>query len=138
MNIRTGQLGEHEERQTKICLFAGIILWFVELNVIYALPSLSCKWGWFPFQVGPLSGLQFVQMLISLVAVALMAYVTYLPYRNWREYQTDPPAQNPHMLQDTEKERQSLLAFIVMMANSFFLLFILGLFVLIFSLKPCG
>jgi hypothetical protein len=138
MDIRTREHGKHEERQTKVCLFAGIIIWFVELNVIYALPSLTCKWGWFPFSVGPLSGLQFVQMLISLVALLLMATVIYLPYRNWREYQTEQPPQNPRMLQDTEKERQSLLAFIIMMANSFFFLFILGLFVVIFSLKPCG
>jgi hypothetical protein len=130
--------GSKEERQTKVCLFAGILIWFVELNVIYALPSLTCKWNWFPFSVGPLSGLQFVQTMIALIGLVLMLVAIYLPYRNWREYQTEQPPQNPHMLQDTEKERQSLLAFIVMMANSFFLLFILGLFVLIFTLKPCG
>ncbi len=77
-------------------------------------------------------------MIISLLALLAMAAAVYLPFRNWREYQTEQPPANPQMLHDTEKERQSLLAFIVMMANSFFLLFVLGLFVIIFSLKPCG
>ncbi len=138
MSLLARLLGEHEERRMKVCLLGGIALWFVVLNTVYALPSLACKWDWFPFSVGPLSGLQVVQAMITLAAALLMGVLIYLPFQNWREYQTQQPPGNPHMLQDTEKGRQPLFAFIVMMANSFFLLFVVALFVPIFALRPCG
>ncbi len=48
MNVKTGQLRENEERQVKICLIAGIAIWFVELNVIYALRRSPANGGGSP------------------------------------------------------------------------------------------
>ena len=137
MSIVTRLLGDTAERQTKASLFLGIAVWFIVLNTVYALPSLACKWDWFPFKVGSLSGLQVVQAIIALIAALRMLTAVYLPFRDWRRYQTEKPPENPHMLQDTEKAREPLLAFIAMMANSFFLLFVIGLFVPIFTLQAC-
>ncbi len=127
-----------DERTTKRSLFYGIATWFVTANVVYALPSLTCKWDWFRFHVGGLSGLQVVQTVVNLIALALMAYLVYLPYRDWRRYQTEKPPENPHMLHDTEKSREPMLAGVIFGLNSFFLLIVLALFVPIFTLTPCG
>ncbi len=129
---------QREERQTKRSLFAGIAIWFVAANVVYALPSLACKWGWFPFKVGSLSGLQAVQLVVNTVALTLMAVMVYLPARDWRRFQSQQPPHNPDMLQDTEKGREPLLAFIVFMLNVFFLLIVIALYAPIFTLKACA
>lgn len=42
------------------------------------------------------------------------------------------------MLEDTEKDSRSLVAFIVMLLNSLFFLFVVVWFVPIFALSACG
>ncbi len=119
-------------------LVLGITLWFIDLNTVYALPSLACEWNWFPFTVAGIPALVFVEAIITLIAGLLMLLLIYLPWRNWRRFQTATPRDNPQMLQDTEKDRRPLMAFVAMLANSFFLLFMLATFVPMIALNACA
>lgn len=132
------QLTKAEEQQTRRSLFLGILIWFLHLNLLNALISVSCKWGWFTFPVGGLSGLQFVELVISVLAVLLMLFMIYLPWRYWRSFQTEKPTDNPQLLQETEEDRRPLLAFIAMLLNGFLFLFVIATFVPMFALKACG
>ncbi len=134
---KTG-LYKPNNKLTILSLFLGIIVWFMDLNSVYALPSVACKWNWFPFTIGGIPGLLIVEAAISLIDLILMAILIYLPWRNWRYYQTHKPTDNPQLLGDTEKNRTALLAFIAMMLNSFFFLFIIALFVPMVMLKACA
>jgi hypothetical protein len=129
---------ENGQAQTRRSLFFGIIIWFVHFNVVYNLASLACTWSWFSFSIAGMSGLQFVEMIITLATMLVMLFLIYLPWREWRGFQTEAPPANPHILEDTEKDHRSLVAFIVMLLNSLFFLFIIGWFVPIFALRPCG
>ncbi len=115
----------------------GIAIWFIDLNTVYALPSLACEWGWFPFTIAGIPGLVFIEAIITFIAMLLMSFMIYLPWRNWRKFQAAKPTDNPRLLQDTEKDRRSLMAFVAMLANSFFFLFILATFVPILALNAC-
>ncbi len=137
MDAQNVQLTKTDSRNNRLSLILGITLWFADLNTVYALPSLACEWNWFPFTIAGIPGLLIVEAAISIVSLLLMAYLIYLPWRNWRKLQTQKPADNPHLLADTENDRGSLVAFIAMMANSFFFLFILATFVPILMLKVC-
>ncbi len=132
------QVSKREDRITRWCLFLGMLVWFMDLNSVYALPSLSCEWSWFQFTLAGIPGLAVIEAAISLVAMVLMALMIYLPWRNWVKFQTHAPADNPRMLSDTEKDRRSLLAFVAMLMNSFFFLFIIATFVPVFALKVCA
>lgn len=132
------QLTKPTERRTRSSLYLGITIWFLHLNILNALTSVSCKWGWLTFPVGGLSGLQFVQLIISLIAMLLMLFMIYLPWREWQMFQSEKPARNPQMLQDTEEANRPLIAFIAMCLNSLLLLFVIATFVPIFTLKACG
>lgn len=136
--MTTTSLSDDQARQTRASLLGGIAVWFVALNVVYALPSLACKWGWLPFRVGPLSGLQFVQLLVVIASLATLLWLIVVPYRIWRHFQSAPPPQNPALLRETEADRRPLLAAVVMGANGFFFLFALALLAPILTLKPCG
>ena len=68
----------------------------------------------------------------------LMLVVIYLPWRDWRRYQSGPPADNPRLLHDTEKDRRPLVAFITMLLNSLLFLFVITTLVPVFSLNPCA
>jgi hypothetical protein len=129
---------EHDGSHTRRNLLIGIIVWFVHLNVTYGLASLACRWGWFSLIVAGVSGIQLVETIITLITMSLMLFLIYLPWREWRGFQNQEPPANPHLLEDTEKDRRALVAFIVMLLNSFFFLFVVGLFVPIFALRPCG
>ena len=134
----TIDLSKPSEQQTQWSLFLGIIIWFLHLNIVNALISVSCKWGGLTAPIGGLSGLQFVEGIITLITVMLMLFFIYLPWRNWRSFQTEKPMTNPDMMHDTEEYRRSLMAFIVMMLNSFLVLYIIVTFVPTFALKACG
>lgn len=138
MDSAQGPLSKTEDRLSRWCLFLGMLLWFADLNTVYALPSLSCTWGWFSFTVAGLSGLAVVEAIITLIAMVLMSVLIYLPWRNWRKFQTERPMENPRMLNDTEKDRRSLIAFVAMLLNSFFLLFIVATFVPMLVLNVCA
>jgi uncharacterized membrane protein len=134
----TIHLAEPNEQQTKWSLFVGIAIWFLHLNLINALISVACKWGWYTFPVGSLSGLQFVVVLISLIALLLMLVVIYLPWRYWQSFQTEKRWDPSQTLQRTDEDRRPLMAFIAMILNGFFFLFVIGTFVPMFTLKACG
>ena len=138
MNVQTTQKAQSGERQTKLSLLLGMVIWFLHLNTLDALDSLACKWDWLSFTIAGIPGLQVVQAFITLIAMLLMLVTIYLPWRDWRRYQTEKPAKNPRMLQDTEEDPRPLIAFIAMLLNSAFVLFIIASFVPIFSLNACG
>ncbi len=79
-----------------------------------------------------------IEASISVIAMVLMGIMIYLPWRNWRKSQRAKPVENPHMLRDTEKDRRSMLAFVTMLMNSFFFLFIIATLVPVFSLNLCA
>jgi uncharacterized membrane protein len=132
------QVTKNEEKQTRMSLFLGIMIWFLHLNILNALISVSCKWGGPTFPVGGLSGLQFLELVITLITVLLMLYFIYLPWQQWRSFQTEQPPKNPQLLQETEEDRPPLVAFIAMLLNTFFVLYIIATFVPTIALKACG
>jgi type VI protein secretion system component VasK len=138
INMPRAQLTQAEEQQTKRSLFLGITIWFLHLNILNALISVACKWGGLTFPVGELSGLQFVEAILTLITIAAMLFLVYLPWRNWRSFQKEKPTNNPQLMEETEEKRQSLMAFITMMLNSFLVLYIIATFVPMFALKACG
>ena len=132
------QLTQAEEQLTRRSLFLGITVWFLHLNILNALISVSCKWGGLTFPVGGLSGLQLLSAGLSLITILGLLYFIYLSWRNWRHLQTEPPPKNPQLIQDTDEKRQALMAFVAMGLNAFFALYVLATFVAMFSLKACG
>jgi hypothetical protein len=131
-------LTQAEEQQTRRSLYFGITIWFLHLNILNALISVSCKWGGLTFPVGGLSGLQLLSAGLSLITILGLLYLIYLPWRNWRTLQSQPPQRNPQLIQDTDEKRQALMAFVTMGLNGFFALYVLATFVSLFSLKACG
>jgi len=138
MNMPAINLSKPNEQQTHWSLFLGITIWFLHLNILDALISVSCKWGGLTFPVAGLSGLQFVEGIITLITILAMLFLIYLPWRQWRSFQTRQPTTNPQLLQDTEEDRPPLVAFIAMALNGFLILYILATFVPMLSLKACG
>ncbi len=138
MSYSRADIPRSDDRASRWCLFLGILIWFADLNTVYALPSLACEWGWFNFTLAGISGLTIVEALISLVAIALMLYMIYLPWRIWRRLQIEKPESNPHLLRDTESHRRTLMPFVTMLVNGFFLLFIIATFVPMLALNVCA
>ena len=138
MSVLTSSTTPKDEQHTWRSLFLGIAVWFLYQNTLYALASLSCVWGWFSFQVAGIPGLRLVEAGLTVVALALMLLLTFLPWREWRRFQTDRAAGNPRLLQDTEKGRRPLVAFIVMLLNGLFCLFVIAAFVPIIALNACS
>jgi threonine/homoserine/homoserine lactone efflux protein len=126
-----------DERPTWKSLFWGTVIWFLHQNIVYGLSSLSCTWGRLSARIGGVSTLQVVETIITIIALLLMSYLIFLPWRHWRSYQSARPQDNPQMLEETEKDRRPLVAFITMLLNTLYLLFILAAFVPIWTLKPC-
>ena len=131
-------LSKPSEQQTLWSLFLGIAVWFLHLNIVNALISVSCKWGGLTVPVNQLSGLQLVSVLITLITLGAMSFLIYLPWRNWRSFQTETPPQNPDMMRDTEVYRRSMMAFIALGLNGFLALYVLATLVPMLSLKACG
>ncbi len=131
-------LTQPNEQHTRWSLLLGILIWFLHLNVINALISVSCKWGVLTVPVGGLSGLQILVIVITLITVGLLAFLIYLPWRYWNSLQTERPTANPDMLRDTEEQRQALMAFVAMLLNGFLILYTIATFVPMLSLKACG
>src|SRR5581483_2638293 len=138
MEMQLGQLFEGEERQTRWSLFLGMTIWFLHLNTLNALTSVSCRWGWFDLTIAGISGLKIVELIITLIAIVLMLVVIYVPARNWLRFQSDKPTDNPRMLQETEQDRRPLLAFIAMLLNSLFLIYVFAFFVPMLAPHACG
>jgi hypothetical protein len=138
MDVPTAQHHPHDERLTWRSLFLGAGIWFLHLNVVYGLSSLACKWDWLSFTVAGVTGLQLVNTLLTLAALALLAVTIYWPWRHWRSFQSEKPPGNPHLLRDTEKDRRPLVAFITMLLNSLFFLFVLASLVPLYALNVCA
>lgn len=74
----SGPMGAEVERQPRLSrplwfsLLAGPFVWLAQLTIVYALASLACEWGMFPFSAAGLTGLQIVQLAVTAVAVAIM------------------------------------------------------------------
>jgi threonine/homoserine/homoserine lactone efflux protein len=138
MAASTTKLSQKEQKRTQNSLFGGMLVWFLDLMILYALNSVACEWHWLTNTVGWMDVLQFIEILISLVALAMIGYLIYLPWRNWRGLQRKKPAQNPHLLEDTQEDRGALLSFLAMGVNGFFSLFVIATLVLMFSFTACG
>lgn len=137
MIVLRDQITKAEDRVTRWSLLLGIIIWFVDLNTVYALPSLACEWEWLDFKIAGIPALVFIEGIITLVALLLMVLMIYLPWREWRMFQTVRPTHNPRVLSDTEKNSRALTAFVAMLLNVFFLLFIIATFVPMATLNAC-
>ena len=131
-------LTQPSEQQIRWSLFLGILIWFLHLNIVNALISVSCKWGGLTVPVGATSGLQILGAIFTLITILALLFLIYLPWRSWRSFQTESPVQNPDLLRDTEAYRRPLMAFIAMMLNGFLILYSIAVFVPMFSLKACG
>lgn len=131
-------LSKPSDQQTRWSLFLGITVWFLHLNMVNALISVSCKWGGLTYPVDGLSGLQLVGAIITLITVLSMLFLIYLPWRQWRLFQSKKPSTNPKLLEDTEEDRPPLIAFIAMGLNGFLALYTIATFVPMFALKACG
>jgi hypothetical protein len=126
------------ERPTWRSLLAGSLVWFIHLNASYELASVACKWGQLSSTVAGVPALSVVEAGLTAAAALLLLAFIYLPWRDWRQYQSAPPKRNPHLLRETEQDRRPLAAFVTMLLNSTYLLFAIGVFVLIAALRPCA
>ena len=131
-------LSKPSEQQTRWSLFLGITIWFLHLNIVNALISVSCKWGGLTAPLGGWSRLQLAAVLVSVLTLLLLLFLIYLPWRNWRSFQTENPTQNPDLMRDTEVYTRPLMSFIAMGLNGFLFLYILATFVPLISLNACG
>jgi hypothetical protein len=138
MAASTTKLPKKEQQQTQSSLFRGMLVWFLDLILLNSLNSVACEWHWLTSTVGWMDTLQFLEIGISLVALVLIGYLIYVPWRNWRGLQRQQPAQNPHMIEDTQEDRGALLSFLAMGLNAFFFLFVIATLVLMFSFTACG
>lgn len=129
---------EPNERQTRWSLILGILIWFTYQNLLNALTSLSCKWSWLFYRIAGMQSLQFVEIILSLIALLSILYMIFLAWRFWRSFQTKKPTNNPKMLEETEEDSRPLMAFVAMLLNGFFFVFIIATFVPMLALKPCG
>jgi uncharacterized membrane protein len=131
-------LSQPSVQQVRWSLFLGILIWFLHLNTVNALISVSCKWGGLTVPVGGLSGLQILAAILTLITVLVLLFLIFLSWRQWRSFQTEKPVQNPDMLRDTDLYWRPLMAFIAMMLDSFLLLYSIAVFIPMLSLKACG
>ncbi len=61
---------------------AEVVVWSLHLLLVYPLTSLTCEWGWFPFEVGGLAGLQVVQLMVTIIAGLVTAAGALFAHRN--------------------------------------------------------
>ncbi len=132
------RLPQTDQQRNHRMLFLGMLIWFLQLNVLNALTSLSCTWHWLQIPTAGLTSLQWVELIISLIASVAIAYMVYAPWRNWRKLERRKPARNPDLLTETQEDRGAMLAFLTMGVNAFFFMFAIATFVPIFALRACG
>jgi threonine/homoserine/homoserine lactone efflux protein len=123
-----------DDRTTRRNLLLGVVVWFAHLNLVNALTSLTCQWGWFSFTIAGIPGLRFIQLTISLIAGLIFAYLIYQSWRVWRPAR----ANGQQTLTQTEADRRSLMAFVTMLLNGLFFLFMLASLVLVLSINACA
>ncbi len=138
MPARTTKLEPKQQQQTQRSSFLGMLVWFLDFMVTYALNSVACQWHWLTNTIGYMDVLQFLEVIIAAIALAVIAYLTYVPWRIWRSVQQKPPMQDSHTFEHTEEDRGALLSFLAIGMNSFFFLFAIATLVLMFSFTACG
>jgi hypothetical protein len=138
MAVTSKQPVQENKERTWPSLLLGPLIWFLHLNTFYAVASLSCKWRLMSLSIAGLPGLQLVEAIVSLLTLVLLARLIIVPWRNWRRFQTEQPPENPRMLQDTEKDWRPLVAFVALLLNSGFFVFVVATFVPVLALNPCA
>jgi hypothetical protein len=138
MAVTSKPPAQEKKERTWPSLLLGPLIWFLHLNTFYAVASVTCKWGWQSFRIAGLPALQLVEVIISLAALLLLARLIIVPWRNWRRFQAEKPPENPRMLHDTEKDRRPLVAFVALLLNSAFFVFVVASFVPVLALNPCA
>lgn len=113
-------------------LAAGIVAWALHLMIVYPITSLTCEWGWFPSTILGLSGLKFVQLVVTIVAALLVGFALVLALNNWRSLRAAVPDDQP------EAARVPFMAYMGVLLNIVFLASILLAIVPILVLEPCG
>jgi len=116
-------------------LLAGVVVWFLHLNIVNALTSLTCVWGWFPFTIAGVIGLRFIHIIVSLVAGLVFTSIIVLSWRNWHSLQADSPQD---AMETTETDRRPFIAFVTMLLNVLFLVYALASLVMVIVLPPCA
>ena len=129
----SSQTSQTNERQIWLSLLLGFVVWFLYFNIVYPLTSLTCHWGWFPFNILGISGLHFIQVVLAAIAFLLIASMIYLPWRHWRRIE----AGEQDKVYQTAKDPRTLMMFVSMLLNMLFGLFIIVSLVPMFALNPC-
>ncbi len=137
MNVSKADITKTDNRWPRWSLFLGMLIWFTDLNTVYALPSLACQWGWFSFTIAGIPGLVIIEAIVSLICLLLISLMIYIPWRTWHRQRAGEPVDH-HRIQEAEQDRPSLMAFVSMLVNSFFFLFIIATFVPMIALNACA
>lgn len=123
-----------DDRDTRRSLLVGFLAWFAHLNLVFPLTSLACKWGWFPHEILGMPGLKAVQVMLTIIAALVLAVTILSTWRIWRRFQTD----GAHAVENTQDDRRPLLAFVTMLLNGLFMLYVVASLVPILTLQPCS
>ena len=116
-----------DDRTTWRSLLLGVVVWFVYFNLVNALTSLTCQWGWFSFTIAEIPG------VVSVIAGLALTFLIYQSWRIWHPMQAD----GQQVLERTEADRRPLMAFVTMLLNGLFLVFMLASIVLVLSINAC-
>ncbi len=137
MDLAKPDIPKSDNRWPRWSLFLGILIWFTDLNTVYALPSLACQWGWFSSTIAGIQGLVIIEAIISLICLLLILLMIYIPWRTWRRRRAEEP-KDDRRIQEAEHDRPLLISFVAMLVNSFFFLFIIATFVPMIALNACA
>ncbi len=110
-------------------LVAGTIVWMLHLMIVYPLTSLTCEWGWFPFMVGALSGLQVIQLVVTVIAAVITIVAGYFAFQSRRRLGNGG-------MPDTSRHR--FMAWLGLALNIMFTALIVISVIPILTLPPCG
>lgn len=118
-----------KSRNLWLSLAAGVVVWVIHLFVVYALTSLTCVWGWFPFEVGGLSGLQVVHIVVTIIAALITVMAGFLAFQNKKRLREQIPA---------DTNRHYFMAQLGVALNLLFTALILLSLIPILSLPACA
>lgn len=117
-----------------LALIVGTVIVSAHFMVVYAASSLTCRWGWLPGKTVGIPSLQFFQMLVTFLAGVLIGGLIAITYRDWHSTQVDERGEESQQA----AARLPLLAFITMLVNTSYLLFILMSLVPILTIQQCA
>jgi hypothetical protein len=135
---RTTALPVKEQKGNRKHLLLGILVWFLEQNLVYQGNSVACKWAWLTEPAGGLTKLQWLELGISVVALVILLYLVFRTWQAWRRTQGSRDERGRGMLTATQEDRGGFMAFVTMGVNMAFVLFSLGTIVIILGLNACG